>query len=175
MNSGIVIQLLDPVAGHSLQTWSFESSTHLTIGRSGECDVVLTDPYVSRSHAYLSYDENGWKLIAISERRLVSEGKSQAEFLVSEGFVCRLGSHGCFLRFGFKQERPSRQTIEFDEGFVAELALDREKMAREVDQIAGGEYFQNLKLAARKLRSERQGEVTRLYPAQEHKPKAEES
>ena len=42
-----------------------------TIGRSLECDVVLMDPTVSREHARLYYDEQGWCLQNVTHHNVV--------------------------------------------------------------------------------------------------------
>jgi hypothetical protein len=39
------------------------SGDRVVIGRSRECDVVLSDPNVSRRHAELRRDENGWHAV----------------------------------------------------------------------------------------------------------------
>jgi pSer/pThr/pTyr-binding forkhead associated (FHA) protein len=35
----------------------------VVIGRSRECDLVIQDPNVSRRHAELRRDEDGWRLV----------------------------------------------------------------------------------------------------------------
>jgi hypothetical protein len=39
------------------------SGSRVVIGRSRECDVVISDPNVSRRHAELRRDENGWHVV----------------------------------------------------------------------------------------------------------------
>ena len=96
----ITVHLLDSAQGHPLQTWTFDSHEALTMGRSPDNDIVVADPYVSRAHAYLKFDGGQWRLIAISRQQLVSRGTDVPEIAVDDGTVCRLGPHGCYLRFG---------------------------------------------------------------------------
>jgi hypothetical protein len=158
-----VLQLLDSAAGRPLQSWPIEDRKRVTIGRADDNDVVLADPYVSRAHAYLQFDplEDAWRLISISRQQIVYQGQRVAELLLADGMVFRLGQNGCYLRFAESREDDDRKTITFDATSMPVFALDRQKMLREVSEIADGEYFRNLKLAASQLRSQRQMDETK--------------
>ena len=153
-----VLQLLDSAQGHPLQTWTIADQNHVTIGRADENDIVVADPYVSRTHAYLQFDHahDEWRVISISRQQVVYQGETRGELPLADGMVFRLGQHGCYLRFGESLDQAvDRKTISFDATLMPVFALDRKKMQREVNEIADGEYFQSLKNAASQLRQDR--------------------
>jgi hypothetical protein len=149
----ITLHLLDSAQGHPLQTWSFENRESITLGRAPDNDVVLADPYVSRSHAALRFDGSGWRLVSLSARMIELEGQMWNEIPLVAGTVFRLGSTGCYMRCGRPQdEASSSATMSFDATLVPLFELDRDKMQRDVGQIVEGAYFQQLKNARRQLR-----------------------
>jgi hypothetical protein len=152
----ITLQLLDSAQGHPLQTWTFEDKDEITLGRSGENDIVLADPYVSRAHAFLKYEESGWRLTSISSRLIVLEGQAWRDVPLVAGAVFRLGPNGCFLRFVLPQDQATNSaTMSYDPTLMPIFKLDADTMQREVSQIADGQYFQQLKSATRHLRQRR--------------------
>jgi hypothetical protein len=158
----ITVHLLDSAQGHPLHTWTFENDDSVTMGRSPDNDIVVADPYVSRAHAYLKFDGDQWRLIALSRQMIFYEGQTWPEVPVGDGTVCRLGPHGCYLRFGRAEaQQNQRATISFDAARMPILKLDREKMQQEVSQIADAPYFQQLKDAMRQRREQRQKEETK--------------
>jgi hypothetical protein len=160
-----VIRLLDSAGGHPLQSWKVENREQVTIGRSEDNDIVVADPYVSRAHAYLRFDEarDDWRLISISRQQIVYQGESHGELALADGMVFRLGQHGCYLRFDQSQpQEDDSKTISFDLKLMPVLALDRQKMEREVNEIVEGDYFQNLKNAANQRRNERLAADTKV-------------
>jgi hypothetical protein len=153
----VTLQLLDSAQGHPLQTWTFENRDSITLGRSPDNDVVLADPYVSRAHAYLKFDSGNWRLISISARLIELEGKTWNEIPVTLGTVFRLGPTGSYLRFGqAKDDSTNSATMTFSDTLMPVLELDREKMHREVGEIADSSYFQHLQKARRQLLENRQ-------------------
>jgi len=87
----ITLHLLDSAQGHPLQSWAFEGRDSITLGRAPECDVVLADPYVSRSHACLKYASNEWRVLSNNDRTVIFEGQPWSEVPLSDGTVFRLG------------------------------------------------------------------------------------
>ena len=161
MSSQIVLQLLDSAEGRPLQTWTFENRDSISLGRSPGNDVVLADPYVSRSHARIQFQNNAWRLVSVSEKLIVFEDQPLGEIPLTAGTVFRLGPSGCYLRFDRPQAQPvNSATMSFDATLMPVLKLDRDKMLREVGQIADADYFQQLKDAGRQLRARRQVEET---------------
>lgn len=158
----ITVHLLDSAQGHPLQTWTFENRESVTLGRSPENDIVVTDPYVSRSHAYLKFDRSQWRLMAISRQMIFHEGRTWPEVPVYDGTVCRLGPHGCYLRFVQADAQQNEQATISGSGIsIPNLKLDRARMEQEVSQIADEPYFQRLKDAMRQRREQQQLEETR--------------
>jgi hypothetical protein len=158
----ITVHLLDSAQGHPLQTWTFENHDSVTMGRAPDNDIVVTDPYVSRAHAYLKFDNGQWRLIALSRQLIFYEGQTWPEVSLGDGTVCRLGPHGCYLRFGQAEaQQHEGATISFDATLMPTLKLDREKMQQEVSEIADAPYFQQLKDAMRQRREQRQMDETK--------------
>jgi predicted component of type VI protein secretion system len=157
----IILQLLDSSQWRPLQAWTFENRDSVTIGRSPDNDVVVADPYVSRSHAYLRFDANVWRLISVSRHLIFFDEQTLAEVPLEDGTVFRLGPHGCVLRFGLAApQQDERATMPFEAVSKPIFKLDREKMLQEVSQIAEGVYFQELRAAVRQRREQQQMEET---------------
>jgi len=157
----ITVQLLDSAQGHPLQTWKFDNRESVTMGRSPDNDIVVTDPYVSRSHAALKFDGEQWRLSSLSRQQIFHEGHLLPEVSIGDGTVCRLGPHGCYLKFNqTAAQQDDRATISFDASTMPILKLDREKMQQEVSQVVDAPYFQQLKDAVRQRRQQRQLEET---------------
>lgn len=160
-----VIQLLDSEQGHPLRSWPIEDRDQVTIGRAEVNDVVVTDPYVSRAHAYLRYDpvQDQWLLIAVSRQQVICRGKPHGELVLTDGIVFRLGPHGCYLRFDQSAEATDdRKTLSYDPATMPILMLDRQRMQREVEAIAESDYFQILKQAVHLRRGARESADTKL-------------
>lgn len=153
----VVLELLDPSQTHPLQSWTFANQDRILIGRSPENDVIVSDPYVSRSHAYLQFEQSQWRLIAISSKQIVHDGHRQADAVIADQAVFRLGASGCFMRFceGVAPVANSTTTLTFDSSVMPIFHLDEAKMHREADEIAGSDYFQHLKQRAAALRNQR--------------------
>jgi hypothetical protein len=149
----IAVQLLDSAQGHPLQTWTFENRDMLTLGRAPECDVMLADPYVSRSHAYLKFENGKWRVVAVSQRLVLFEGQTWSEVPLADGTVFRLGPNGCYLRFQqATAQYANSATMSFNSPVAPVFQLDRERMQNEVSQIVDAHYFQQLKDARRQMR-----------------------
>lgn len=154
-----VLELLDSASGVLLQTWSFPEKQRILIGRSDECDLVVANPYVSRSHAYLERDAEGWQVVAISSQQLVTDGLRKQAIRLREGDVFRLGTQGCDLKFREIREETEQGggggTLMFDPESCPILILDRDQLQREVAEIETGSYFQNLSETVKKLKQAR--------------------
>jgi hypothetical protein len=62
------------------------SGDRVVIGRSRECDVVLSDPNVSRRHAELRRDENGWHAVDLGSTNGVKvNGRRVDQVVLREG------------------------------------------------------------------------------------------
>jgi len=151
------LELLAAVHGQPLQTWEFADQPLIQIGRATECDVVISSPVVSRSHAYIKRDAAGWMLCAVSQNGVFVEGERVQTLPLAEGTVFRLAATGPFVRFGQPKEQTSAimQTIMPGESGVSTLQLDEGKRDQQVEAIVDGAYFQQLQELARKLRGQK--------------------
>lgn len=155
----VVLELLDSATGIPLQAWLFPEKQRIVIGRSDESNVVIANPYVSRTHAYLEWDADGWQAVAISSQQLVVDGQRKPTIRLCDGDVFRLGAQGCVLKFRELQSQAQEvnwnQTLSFDPESCPILHLDKDQLQREVAEIETGTYFQNLSQTVQKLRQAR--------------------
>lgn len=151
------LELLATVHGQPLQTWEFGDQPLIHIGRAAECDVVISSPVVSRSHAFIKREGAGWLLCAVSQNGVFMEGERVQSVPLQEGLVFRLAATGPFVRFGNRVEQGSAvmQTILPEESGVSTLQLDAQKRDEQVEAIVDGAYFQQLQELARKLREQK--------------------
>ncbi len=92
---------------------SFALGERTTLGRSDECDVVLHDRSISRKHALLVREEQGWFVQDLGSTNGVSKDGQRAErFALVDGDEFRLGD----LPLRFKLQAEDGQDIEFDLG-----------------------------------------------------------
>ena len=155
----IVLELLDSATGVPLQKCSFTETQRIVIGRSDECDLVIANPYVSRTHAYLERDTEGWQVVAISSQQLMIDGQRKQSSRLREGDVFRLGTQGCDLKFREAHAQSKQvnwnQTMMFNPESCPILQLDKDQLQREVAEIENDQYFQNLSETLQKLRQAR--------------------
>jgi pSer/pThr/pTyr-binding forkhead associated (FHA) protein len=157
MTQHIVLHLLDAAQDHPLQSWTFADTKAITIGRSDDNDVVLADPFVSRAHARLELDPQGWRVVSVSDQQVVSDGQRHRELRLSDGAKFQLGPRGCVLRFNLGRPGPrNRSTLAFDPATMPIFKLDAAQVNREVSEIASGDYFQKLQQESRRLRERRE-------------------
>jgi pSer/pThr/pTyr-binding forkhead associated (FHA) protein len=157
MTQPIVLHLLDAAQDHPLQSWTFEDAGTITIGRSDDNDVILADPFVSRSHARLEFDAQGWRVVSISDQQVVSDGQKHRELRLADGATFQLGPRGCVLRVSFGRPMPrNRSTLAFDPATMPIFKLDAARVDQEVSEIASGDYFQKLQAESRRLRERRE-------------------
>jgi hypothetical protein len=154
----VMVHLLDPATGRVLQVWLLASQAVITIGREQGQDVLLADPYVSRQHAELRFQDGQWQLVSLGRNGITIEGRRVTEALAHNGLVFRLGSEGPTLRFiDTPPDASNSATITSDSMGKFALRFDETKVEQEVDEIAEGEYFRQLQERARNLRRQREG------------------
>jgi pSer/pThr/pTyr-binding forkhead associated (FHA) protein len=153
----VQLQLLAALHGQPLQTWEFVDSQIIHIGRATECDVVISTPVVSRSHAYVKHEGTGWQLCAVSQNGVFVEGERVQTLPLQEGVIFRLAANGPFVRFSklAVTESAVLNTVLPGESGVSSLVLDESRRNEQVDAIAEGPYFQQLQQLARQLRGQR--------------------
>jgi len=159
------LHLLDSSLGRPIRTWRFTDKELITIGRADECDVQISDPYVSRSHAELRVADGGWLLVSLGRHGVQVQGSAITDLAINGETIFRLGSFGPSLRFSPVEplvESPSirqtdnRMTMMFDSTLMENIfELDQNKLDREVSEIADADYFQQLQRRAQQLREQR--------------------
>lgn len=152
----VVIQLIDPISGRPVNSWSFKGQERITIGRSPNQDVELSDPYVSRCHALLVRRDEGWFLVSLGRHGLVVANQSVKEQAAGREMLFRLGAEGPTLKF-FETDGPfvAGATISFSTEAIPMFQLDELRLQCEVQEITDGDYFQNLQCKVRDLRNRR--------------------
>lgn len=75
------------------------TSQQVSVGRAAECDVMLSDPTVSREHASLTYANGAWWLLPA----ITSNGTWLDDALVQPG-ESRVLCDGALIRFGLRTE-----------------------------------------------------------------------
>ncbi len=95
----VSIQLLDPSSGRPVNSWTFSNQAEITIGRSPDQDVAISDPYVSRNHANLVRRDGGWFLVSLGRNGVVVANQLVKEHDVGQDLVFRLGVEGPTLKF----------------------------------------------------------------------------
>jgi len=154
--SEVVVQLLDAAHGRPVQTWRFANKRQITVGRSDEREVDISDPYVSRLHAELCLQERKWILISRGRNGVVVGNQLIAETPVDSAIIFPLGPAGPSLRFFVPtEETGSMRTLSFDTETMPIFAVDNSKVREDVGQIADGDYFQKLQAQAKTLRQKR--------------------
>jgi hypothetical protein len=159
------LHLLDSAIGRPIRTWQFTDKQLISIGRGDDCDVQISDPFVSRIHAELRAQEGSWSLVSIGRHGILVQGETIKELSITGEIVFRLGSGGPTLRFNptaapvenpAAPQNDNRMTMMFDSTIVENMfELDPTKLQREVSEIADADYFQELKRRAEQLRQQR--------------------
>jgi hypothetical protein len=152
----VVVQLVDAAHGRTLKTWKFSRRDKISIGRMPDCDVEISDAYVSRLHAELQCQDGQWRLFARGRNGIVVRNEQITELPVDAEVTFQLGSSGPVLRFAIAQEDAAcAHTLCFEPQPLPSFAVDETKVHQEVGQIAEGDYFQRLQARARTLRAQR--------------------
>lgn len=153
----VLVCLLDPISGRSVQNWRFESKSILRIGRGQDQDISIADPYVSRHHAEFQLRSGKWVLLAHGRNGVLVQDAPISEQIVETEVDFRLGPKGPMLRFQMDEtENRGMATLDHDSDESFDFLVDEDKVQREVTEITDGDFFQNLKLKAQQLR--RRGE-----------------
>ncbi len=153
----VAVHLMDSALGRPMRSWQFEGKAVIAIGRADECDVAISDPYVSRSHAELRFQNRQWCLVSLGRYGVLVQGQPVTELPIAGETIFRLGSSGPTLRFDpLAAKHDNRMTMMFDSTLVENMfELDQSKVHRDVGEIAEGEYFRELQRRARQLRQNR--------------------
>ena len=152
----VVLQLLDPMRGHAIQTWQFSNRSIIRIGRADENDVTLGDPQVSRHHAELHLRESAWELLSKGRHGTLIAGESVEQWSLQDGTVLQLGPTGPKLRF--HHTRPVREdettVMRSIPAFSEMLQVDQQQADEQVREIVETPSFRRAQDLARKLRGD---------------------
>jgi pSer/pThr/pTyr-binding forkhead associated (FHA) protein len=163
--SSFVLELLDGEAGQVLHSWKLGGDDVYQLGRSRDCDVVLSSPVVSRAHACLQHSDDGWELSVLSRHGVFVEGRRVENLPLQDETMFRLAERGPVLRFRSVQtagKNSGGETICFDNLSMPMLVLDEQLRDREVAEIATGDYFQSLQQKVALLRERATGDKTQI-------------
>lgn len=155
----VLVHLLDPAFGRTVQTWRFDAKSPISIGRADDRDVAITDPYVSRNHAEFHFRGTDWVMVSHGRNGVIVKNVPVAELPVREDLTFRLGPSGPLLRFQLaNSDQDNPRTLSFETTPMFLFQLDEDQIQREAEQIAAGDYFQTLQQKAKELRNKRQAE-----------------
>lgn len=157
----VAVHLLDPTFDRPVKSWRFADKNIITVGRSDDRDVEISDPYVSRNHAELHFREGQWFLVSRGRNGVIVKNQAIDEVVVTEDVNFRLGPNGPALRFQISSvDHENSRTLCFDTLPVNFFGIDRRKVQREVEEITDGDYFQTLQERAESLRRQRESRST---------------
>jgi hypothetical protein len=152
----VVVQLLDAALGRPVKTWKFAGRQEISIGRLPECDVEISDAYVSRLHAELKHRDGQWLLLSHGRSGVVVRNNPITELAIDSDVTFQLGSAGPVLRFAVKHEDAAcGRTLCFEAEPLPAFALDASKLQDDVGEITDGDYFQKLQAKVKRLRAQR--------------------
>jgi pSer/pThr/pTyr-binding forkhead associated (FHA) protein len=152
----VLVQLLDHGAGRPVKTWKFPPQPRISIGRDPGQDIELSDPFVSRAHAELKWEDGEWTLFSRGRHGVLVENQLITEYPIHSEVTFRLGLGGPTLRFiPATPADPGTQTLSYDKMPVELLELDKSKLERDIQEITEGDYFQQLKEKTQRLRGRR--------------------
>jgi pSer/pThr/pTyr-binding forkhead associated (FHA) protein len=158
---GVALHLLDSSQGHPVQTWKFAEQSSITIGRSEEQDVVISDPQVSRLHVKLVHQNGRWTLESMGRHGTLIDDRVVAQADLRDHVVFRLGPAGPSLRFDVAEPAfvGATETIDrIDTYAFSMLEVDEERKQAEVEQIAGNALFEELREKSKRFKSLRKDE-----------------
>ena len=152
----VQVQLLDAAQGRPLKSWRFRGQREISIGRTPESDVSISDPYVSRVHAQLQFAGGRWNLVSRGRNGVVVRNEKISELPLEAEVTFQLGAGGPLLRFSVERgDSECGHTLCFDDAPLPAFSLDDAQLQDDVGQIAAGDYFQKLQAQAELLRARR--------------------
>jgi len=73
-------------------TYHFAPGKPVSVGRSADCDVVVSDPSVSREHVRITYDEDGWLVSAVGRTPTYYNGQAVSQLRITQPLALHLAS-----------------------------------------------------------------------------------
>lgn len=150
----VYVHLLDSAQGHPVQSWRFADKASISIGRSADNDVAVSDQHVSRNHARLDCQDGLWTLVSLGRHGTLVNDRIISETTLESQAAFRLGAGGPLLRFqcGDYDERSSETISEIPVDLLAMLGVDEARKQQEVEEISNDSLFQQIQETARRLK-----------------------
>lgn len=129
--SAIALTLLHPSQSTPVQSWTFDSTSVIQIGRANDSDVILYSAVVSRHHLELRcQDGDRWEIVNYGANGTYINGKPISKVSVSDGMVIRLGESGPKIRIRLGTVDPKslgKTVVKSRSPQVGSLDLNRSK------------------------------------------------
>lgn len=150
------LHLLDAAQGHPIQSWRFADRMQITIGRSDNNDITLTDTQVSRQHVELVFRSGEWVLYSYGRNGTRINDELVQEVFLWNTAIFQLGTSGPTFQFAVDSFAPSNsQTIDgVDASGLDALRIDERQLSEEVGLITESEGFRQLQQHIQRLRSD---------------------
>ncbi len=163
----VVLYLIESERGTPIQFWTFENDLMIRVGRGADNELIVLNPYVSRTHAYIGARDGRWTVSSLSDQGLFHRSQKLQSLPLYNGCEFRLGPAGPFLRFCQSTvSETTESTLMHLTPNQPMLVLDSKELNREVSDIVESDFFQRLKSSLKELRQPRQpspsDEVTRV-------------
>ncbi|MDJ0658135.1 MAG: FHA domain-containing protein [Crocosphaera sp.] len=105
----ITLTLLHPTKTTPIQSWTFETTATIRIGRSTDNEVVLYSAVVSRHHLEIRYEQNHWQVVNLGTNGTYIDGKLISQKQAIDGMIIRLASSGPTIQIHLSPETSSVQ------------------------------------------------------------------
>jgi pSer/pThr/pTyr-binding forkhead associated (FHA) protein len=153
------IHLMDASFERQVKSWRFAAQYLITLGRSEDQDIEISDPYVSRNHVEFHFEDGQWVLHSKGRNGVLVQNESVIRYVLTGDTNFRLGPNGPALRFEIGGTAPANadggRTLSYDTMTAVFFGIDQRKVEREVEVIAEGDYFKTLQEKAAGLRQQR--------------------
>ncbi|WP_107669413.1 FHA domain-containing protein [Cyanothece sp. BG0011] len=103
----ITLTLLHPTSSNPIQSWTFDTTTTIRIGRSTDNEVVLYSAVVSRHHLEIRYEDNHWQVVNLGTNGTYIERKLISQKQAVDGMIIRLASSGPTIQIHLSPEQSS--------------------------------------------------------------------
>lgn len=123
----ITLTLLHPTKTTPIQSWTFETTATIRIGRSTDNEVVLYSAVVSRHHLEIRYEQNHWQVVNLGTNGTYIDGKLMSEKQAMDGMIIRLASSGPTIQIHLSPEASSikRQLAQINQSHSSPSAQQR--------------------------------------------------
>ncbi|MDJ0730948.1 MAG: FHA domain-containing protein [Crocosphaera sp.] len=103
----ITLTLLHPTKTTPIQSWTFETTATIRIGRSADNEVVLYSAVVSRHHLEICYEKDHWEVVNLGTNGTFIDGKLISQKQAKDGMMIRLASSGPTIQIHISPEESS--------------------------------------------------------------------